>query len=162
MKPPIVSRKHYVQFTQFTAASAAITAKNLAKAEAVQDVAGFADVTEGSVIKAVYIEFWFVGSDTTPSTFVCTLEKLVGTSVTPIFTEMTTLDAYHNKKNILYTSQGLLGEQNTNPTPVVRQWFKIPKGKQRFGLNDRLNFHIANLGSQDYLGCGFATYKEYQ
>ncbi len=161
MKSPINSRKHYVQFTQFTMVSASVTQHSIVKGEAVQDVAGFADVTEGSVIKAVFLEYWLLGNGSAPSSFVLTVEKVTGTGTAPTFTNMTTLDSYDNKKNILFTTQGLLGEQTTNPTPLLRQWIKIPKGKQRFGLNDRLKVHIANLGTDDTLGCAFATYKSY-
>lgn len=75
------------------------------------------------------------------------------------FTNSATLDSYSNKKNVLYTTQGLTPDANGNPIPFVRQWFKIPKGKQRFGLTDSLVLNIsANV--EDVTHCGLMIYKE--
>ncbi len=161
MKAPIVSRKHLVQHTQFTTASAAVTVNIDAVGQAVQNVNVASEVIEGSVIKAVYVEIWLMSADTTAATFVMMCEKAPSGAVAPNFTNMTTLDAYDNKKNILFTSQGLTSDVDGNPTPVVRQWIKIPKGKQRFGLEDRFRVNIAAIGSSALLGCGLTIYKSY-
>ncbi len=58
-------------------------------------------------------------------------------------------------------TQGVFGDKFTNSVALVRQWFKIPKGKQRFGLGDQL-FVTAQSTGQDFQLCGFATYKEYK
>ncbi len=75
------------------------------------------------------------------------------------FTNSATLDSYTNKKNLLYITQGVSPDANGNPVPVLRQWFKIPKGKQRFGLADAL---ILNLSAnvEDMTHCGVFIYKE--
>ncbi len=161
MKAPISSTKHYVQFTEFAVASASVTTNLLIDAVAVVDKNTPAEVEEGSIIKAVYIELWLLASQSTPGSFVVILEKQNGGISNPGFSNMTTLGDYRNKKNILYTTQGLLAENNSNPTPVMRQWFKIPKGKQRFGLDDQLKVQIAAIGAESIDGCSFATYKEY-
>ncbi len=162
MRAPIVSRKHYVQFTEFTIASAAVTTNLAAVGVQTADVNTPSEVVEGSVIKAVYVELWLLGKGgASGSSFVCIIEKSPASSTTATFSQMSTLDAYQNKKNILFTSQGLLGADDTNPTPVYRGWVKIPKGKQRFGLDDRFRMSIATLGVQDVLGCGMFTYKSY-
>jgi len=59
----------------------------------------------------------------------------------------------------LYTTQGLTSEQNANAVPIIRQWFKIPKGKQRFGLGDQmvLNISAAQEGVEN---CGMFIFKE--
>ncbi len=163
MKPLIHSTKHYVQFTQFTVTTATVTEQILANAVAVTNKNISIEVEEGSSIKAVFIELWLLSfNSTAEATYVVTVEKTQSDLAVPSLSDMTTLFAYDNKKNILFTSQGLLGEKTTNPTPVLRQWLKIPKGKQRMGLGDQIRVNIAAIGAQDVLGCSFSTYKEYQ
>ena len=74
-----------------------------------------------------------------------------------------TLNDYPNKKNILKTSQGVIGDANTNTTPVFREWIAIPKGKQRMGLGDRLMLNVSCLAeaANDLEICGMFIYKEY-
>ncbi len=76
---------------------------------------------------------------------------------------MAALHDYANKKNILFTAQGLLTPTDGGQVPVVRGWYKIPKGKQRFGLTDQLFVSIRNNNatSIDINFCGLAIYKEY-
>jgi len=70
------------------------------------------------------------------------------------------LDSYVNKKNILYTTMGLVGPNDEQPLPIIRQWFKIPKGKQRMGSNDTIKLNISAItNGLNY--CGFSTNKEY-
>ncbi len=161
MRAPIVSRKHYVQFTQFIVASATVTDHVVAQAVAIQNVNTAPEVVEGSVVKAVFLEVWLLTNNTTAGTFVLAVMKSPSNSPTPNFSEMATLDSYDNKKNILFVSQGVLAPNGGNPTPVLRQWIKIPKGKQRMGLTDRFRVVIASIGSQDIVGCAFYTYKSY-
>ncbi len=161
MRAPIVSRKHIVQHTVTQVLTATVDTKSEINAVAVQDVNLAQEVVEGSIVKAVYIERWLSGTFALGS-FVLIVEKSVAGQSTPTFTEMTTLDAYPNKKNILYTTQGLLPEDNVNPVPVLRQWLKIPKGKQRFGLNDKLRVVIAAIGGESVQYCGLTIYKSYQ
>ncbi len=162
MKPVIHSTKHYVQFTEFLVSSATVTEQIYANAVNVVNKDISLEVEEGASIKAVYVELWLVGdSSTSISSYVCILEKTQQDAAPPSFTEMTGLYSYDNKKNILFTSQGLISEKESNPTPVLRQWIKIPKGKQRFGLGDQLRINIAALGASDVKGCAFALYKEY-
>ncbi len=162
MRAPITSKKHIVQHTQFTTATATVTTFDDIHAVAVQDVNTSAEVEEGSVIKAVYIELWLLATANTVESFVMMVEKSQSANIEPSFTNMTTLDAYENKKNIFYTTQGLIAENGTgNPTPVIRQWIKIPKGKQRFGLQDKLRINIAAISAGGVEGCGLTIYKQY-
>ncbi len=161
MRAPIQARKHYVQFTEFSIASAGVLTHNYVVAEPVQDVNSNAEVTEGSVVKAIFLEYWYRSGVTNGASFVLIVEKVVAEQANPSFTNMTTLDAYPNKKNILYCTQGLVAGSGDNPIPLLRQWFKIPKGKQRFGLGDRLRVTVAALGANSLTGCGFGTYKSY-
>ncbi len=160
MRAPIVSRKHYVQNTITQVPTGTVTTLSQIKGEHVQDVNSASEVQEGSVVKAVYLEYWVIGTFGLGS-FLVMVEKSNAGNANPIFTEMTTLDNYENKKNILYTTQGLMAEDNQNPTPILRQWIKIPKGKQRFGLDDKLRVNFASLGAEDLQFCGFTTYKSY-
>ncbi len=160
MKAPIVSRKHIVQHTITQVATGTVNTKNPIQGRAVQDVNTASEVIEGSVVKAVYMEYWVVGTFDIGS-FVVIVEKAPAAIIMPSFTNMTTLDAYPNKKNILFTSQGLMAEADGNPTPVLRQWIKIPKGKQRFGLEDELRISFSSLGADDLQYCGFTLYKSY-
>ncbi len=70
------------------------------------------------------------------------------------------LGAYPNKKNILYTTQGVIGGRDTQAIPVMRQWLLIPKGKQRMGLADKVEVTIASTGTA-MQRCGIFTFKEY-
>ncbi len=74
--------------------------------------------------------------------------------------EHVAMNSYANKKNILYHTQGISNDGVANAQAVVRQWFKIPKGKQRFGLGDSLKLSISTQAEAINF-CGFATYKEY-
>ncbi len=71
------------------------------------------------------------------------------------------LHAYDNKKNVLYHTQGLTNDADADAIPFIRQWFKIPKGKQRFGLDDTLLLAVHSQ-ALDHVICGFMTYKEYK
>ncbi len=163
MRPVIVSTKHYIQFTEFNVASAAVSERVLAQAVAVKNKDIPDEVEEGAIVKAVFIELWLSTDAAAASgSFVVIVEKVEGSQAAPSLSEMTSLNAYSNKKNILFTSQGILaGESHGNPTPVLRQWLKIPKGKQRMGLTDQIRMNVAAIGADQLVGCSFATYKEY-
>lgn len=161
MRAPIVSRKHIFQHTQTNITSGAVSTQEEARAVATQDVNAPNEVIEGSVVKAIFIEYWLIGA-TNEGSFVLIVEKALGLQANPTITNMTTLDAYPNKKNVLFISQGLISsDAGGNPTPVLRQWIKIPKGKQRMGLGDRIRVSIAAIGAEDVTFCGFVVYKSY-
>ncbi len=159
MRAPIVSKKHYIQVSLATVLAGASLNTVLVDAVAVGDVNTPSEVQEGSVIKAVFVEMWVRAGDTSPGSTLVTLVK-TNDSQTPTFADMTALQTYTNKKNVLYHTQGLTNDQDADAIPFVRQWFKIPKGKQRFGLRDRL-FLVVSAQALDNIVCGFATYKEY-
>ncbi len=162
MKVPINSIKHIVQHTTTTVASASVTTLADVKGRAFQSSVNSADdIVQGTVIKAIFIELWLLGTSANASSFVIMFEKSPGGQADPTFTEMSTLDAYPNKKNVLYTTQGLIGSKDTNAVPIYRDWVKIPKGKQRFGLNDDFKINIAVLGADSMQFCGTTIYKGY-
>ncbi len=161
MRSPIVSTKHYVQHTITQVLTGTVHTNVECDAVGIASVTDPNEVQEGSVIKAIFLEYWILGTFNLGS-FVLMVEKTGQNNLAPSFSEMSTLHAYENKKNILFCSQGLNAEDNANPTPVLRQWIKIPRGKQRFGLNDQLRVNIASLGSESVQFCGFVTYKDYR
>ena len=121
MKSPINSRKHIVQHTQAVVASGSVTTNVIVRALAVQDVDNAFEVTEGAVVKAAYIERW-IGSNTgiePAGSVVMIIEKAPAGVANPTIAQMSTLDAYPNKKNILYTTQGIVGSNTANPIPFL-------------------------------------------
>ncbi len=139
------------------------TASSFVIIDTVSDPTTAAHVRVGASIKAVWLEMWFLGSSAQPVVQISTIEKTSGGQPQPTSAQMSDLHNYPNKKNIFKTSQGLIGEANANPTPVWREWIAIPKGKQRFGLGDRILFTVAARGeaNNDVEICGMRIFKEY-
>ncbi len=163
MLSPINTIKHYVPRTNLSVASGAVQAQNLVTTIAKGAArAAVSDVEEGAVIKAIHVEFWLNGRGASSTTqFTAALYKLPGSQANPTVTNLLNLGAWDNKKNILWTSQGVLGEDMAQSIPVIREWVLIPKGKQRFGLGDQFQFALTPVGNAIQL-CGMATYKEYE
>ncbi len=162
MKPIIKSQKHYVQMSL---SSVAVTARNnesFIKAVSVSDKNTVDEVEEGAIIKAVYVELWVLDTGNDGSNIVV-LAKHPQSGIGLSFTDMNALGVYDNKKNVLFTHQGLSPNDGVgNPVQVMGDWYKIPKSKQRFGLGDSLVLSIANNNAGSTMNyCGFATYKEY-
>ncbi len=160
MKPIIHSTKHIVQAPISQVGTG--TRENLLIVQAVQSTVANSstEVEEGAIVKAVYVEMWLQNKAALGHSIVI-LEKTPDGSQGATFTEMGDLFTYTNKKNILFTHEGLTSDDAIgNPLPVIRQWFKIPKGKQRFGLGDRLVLTISNPSSVDLNRCGMFIYKE--
>ncbi len=164
MLAPINSIKHYVQFENSVGADA--SRRSLPVVHAVLDTVGVSaasDVVEGAIIKAVYIELWFKGNAAagTEDKFQMAIEKVPAGAAPLSFTDMNTLAAYQNKKNVLYFTQGVVGDLTVQAIPVYRGWLMLPKGKQRFGFDDDLTISISTTGATANT-CGFSTYKEYK
>ncbi len=162
VKPVITTTKHYVHHTEFNIAAGGISVQPAVHAVTVNNITAAHDVREGSVIKAVYIERWLVGDDAAGinAQFNLTVEKKSGSQPDMTFANSANLGAYPNKKNILYTTQGIVGSSDGfSPIPVIRQYILIPKGKQRFGLDDELHVNISFVTKGTT--CGLETFKEY-
>ncbi len=159
MRPRVNVEKHYVQRSLFTVASGAID--NTKIIEAVESPSTGADeVREGAVVSAVYVEMWIQSDDTALGSSIVTLEKLSGASDTNMTAaESAALNSYDNKKNIFYTQMGLTPPSIQYPMATIRGWFKIPKGKQRFGLQDRIMLNVHGQ-SNGLSACGFMLFKE--
>lgn len=162
-KSPIHSVKHYKQDTLSSVSAGAIANIIIATAVVPADADAVNEVTEGSVIKAVYCEYWLQNGTTSLGSFTATLAK-VPDSQTPATGDLASIGQWTNKKNVLFTTQGISPANDSNaPLNLIRTWVAIPKGKQRFGAGDRLIFSIRNNnGADDINYCGFSTYKEYQ
>ncbi len=164
IRVPINTIKHYVQ--QENAQIATGNQRSIDVVDAVSQATAGAnpqDVLEGSLVKAVFIESWvksFAGAGEDVK-FQFILEKVPANQTAATFTQMNNLASYPNKKNVLYFSQGVLGDSTTASIPVVRNWFKIPKGKQRMGLADRIVIAISATAAT-IQNCGFTTYKEWK
>ena len=119
------------------------------------------DVVEGSRISAVFLEHWVKSFAATGEDmkFQLAVEKVPAGATAVTFAQLNALMGYPNKKNILYFTQGVIGDLTTQAVPIIRQWFKIPKSKQRFGLGDVLMMTLSST-SAALQNCGFATYKE--
>ncbi len=161
VRPQVHSTKHYVQLpinqiatgvreTNFLVISVDVLDKNLVS-----------EVEEGNTVKAVFVEMW-LQNEGTLSEFIATISKNPEGGSGPTFVEMAALATYTNKKNVLWTSQGLSSNDGVSgPVNIIRGWIKIPKSKQRFGLGDTLTLNISNVSANDLVRCGFCTYKEY-
>ncbi len=161
MRAMIHSTKHYVQMSRFTVGTVATVHQDLVLSVAVQNKDAVDEVVEGATLKAVFVELWIIDAGAGGS-FIVTLHKDPSGVVEPTFAQTNALNNWENKKNLLYTTQGLASNDGiAQPQVLLRQWFKIPKSKQRFGLGDKLKLSITNNGTNDLFACGFSTYKEY-
>ncbi len=163
MRPIIHSKKHILQMSQFTIAQAAVDTQVVVLAqEAVSTTPSAVEV--GAVVKAVYIEYWLGNaSATVVGSYTTIVMKNPGGNAVASATTLAALHDYDNKKNILFTSQALVPPTDGGQVQVIKHWIKIPKGKQRFGLGDRIDVVTRNNNSTavDINGCGFALFKEY-
>ncbi len=163
MKPVINSQKHIVQTSLTTIQEQTVFSPLIVTGiEAQPSDATHVDV--GAVVKAVYLEYWLIGESAQNCTATWTFEKYPSGVATVTQAQMQDLQDYPNKNNILKMGQGLIGENNSNPIPIIREWVKIPKGKQRIALGDKIKFNVSCIGQADN-GldlCGFALYKSYQ
>ncbi len=163
MLAPIHSIKHYVHRSNvevgtgvvLNATSVTAIAKGAARSNSF-------DVEEGAVLKAIHLEYWLCGTDASvQSQFTLIVYKQPSESTLASATDMANLGSWDNKKNILFSSQGVLPQEAAAQSiPVIREWIKIPKGKQRFGLGEKFQTSIFSVGTLQL--CGLATYKEYE
>ncbi len=161
VRAQVHSVKHYVQHSLTTTVAGAVTSVLLVNAKEVSGVVSVSDVREGSTVKAVWLELWIRSPEASPGSFVFTIEKQPGgITVNPSAVNMAALGDYTNKKNILYTSQALTNDNSADAIVVYKGWIRIPKSKQRFGLDDNLIFTVF-AQALDNVTCGFVTFKEY-
>ncbi len=161
VRPVVHSQKHYVQFPIDQITTGIQQVINLVTAVEASSANLANEVEEGSLIKAIYIELWLQNQGTLGEAIV-TVSKDPINNTGPSFVQQASLFTYVNKKNVLFTHQGLTSNDGVSgPVFVLRNWIKIPKSKQRFGLGDRIDLNISNVSANDLNRCGFSTYKEY-
>ncbi len=159
MRPIIKSIKHYAHLPAAVIVSGAIIGQPLVTTIAEGAVRALpSDVEEGCSIKAVYCEYWISGV-TIDKTATWVIVKRPSGALNPSFAEMAALGTYANKKNILFSGQGI-PPTNGNVMNIVKGWIKLPKGKQRFGIGDKLFLVVAAVATNVNL-CGLHTFKEY-
>ncbi len=160
MRPIIHSIKHLVQVPFNPILTGTAESDIIIDATQRGSATASNQVDEGATVKAVYIEMWTQNS-ANDGHEIAILEKLDQNASGATFSEMANLFAYNNKKNILWTHQGLTSNDGVgNPIPIIRQWVKIPKGKQRFGFEDKFVLTISNPSSNTLNRCGCMIYKE--
>jgi len=162
LRPVIKTKKHIVQISQSTVGQA--LAVNIDILQAVEATSSTPDkIEEGAIVKACYVEFWVSqDSASTVGSYTCILYKNPGSNASALTGDLAALHDYDNKKNIFFTGQGLLTPNDGGQVPVLRGWYKIPKGKQRMGLKDKLQICIRNnnVTAIDINFCGVAIFKE--
>ncbi len=163
MRPIIQSKKHIFQISQSTVGQAIVDITTF-----IQAIEGAPSaphtVGEGAIVKACYVELWASqDSASVVGSYTVILYKNPGNANPVTTAQMAALHDYDNKKNILFTGQGLLTPSDGGQVPVLRGWYKIPKGKQRMGLGDTMQIAIRNnnLTAIDINFCGFVLFKEY-
>ncbi len=159
IKPVIRSIKHYFHLPVAVATSGATLVTTLINtvAEGAARAAAI-DVDEGTNVSAIYLEFWISGVTLDKTATWCVVKR-VSNVASPTFTEMANLGSYANKKNIFNVGQGI-PPSNGNVMNIYKGWFKIPKGKQRWGLGDKLVLVVAGVGTNVNV-CGITTFKEF-
>jgi len=161
LKAIISSTKGISQSNIFTVAAGAITSIQPIVAVQPSEINLTTEIEEGSLVKAIYCEYWFASDDAAVSSVIVNVEKINTTQTSMTAAEASALGSYANKKNIFIISQGLLSTNVGTPTPLLRQWIKIPKGKQRFGLGDKIHINIKALSNGVNI-CGFSLWKSYK
>ncbi len=166
MLAPINSIKHYVHRSQTGIASGAILNIIVASAAVAPAVGNAFDVNIGSILKALYIEIWYVNDSASGNnnTFTMTIEKRPANATAMTFAQSANLGSYNNKANIFYATQGVQSADldGSNSIPLFRGWIKIPKGKQRMAQGDEWVVNFAVTAGTQGIVCGLFTYKEYQ
>ncbi len=160
VKPMVHSTKHYVQQSIGTVVVGTNENETFAIGVSVANKDQVFEVEEGSTVKAVYVELWIRSAATAAASFTFCICKRPSGFAAPTDAQMAALGTWGNKKNVLFTAQGLVNDVDSSALNLYRGWIKIPKGKQRMGLDDILSWHLRTVG-QSINFCGFVTYKEY-
>ncbi len=160
VRPMVHSIKHYVQESLATVTGGGVNQIVVASAVSIDANNVVNEVTEGNSIKAVYMELWIRSASTTGSSGQMIFYKKIADATNASATDMAALGDWDNKKNILYTTMGLFNDVDADAITLFKGWIKIPKGKQRMGLGDRLVVSVFSPTIDAHI-CGFFTYKEY-
>ncbi len=159
----INSNKNVV--SNFTAGAAgAKTAILIAEAQDSATLAVTQDVERGSVIKAIWVEFWATASEVIADAITSGVDmylfKNPGSNLTsPI---PGTIGSSNEKKFIFKTWKGIIASRAQGYPPYSwKGWVKIPKRYQRMGANDLWQIIFQSTGS-NVLVCSNFIYKWYK
>ncbi len=162
MRAVINTTKHIVQSSLGTITAGNKTTVTVINSVAVSDKDAANEVQEGAIVSSVKMEYWIATNDASAGTNVVIVEKVPTGTSGATAADMALLQNYKNKKNILFTHQGLTNVALGVAMPLQigkDGWLKIPKGKQRFGLGDSLKItFFTQTGTLKF--CGFSLYKE--
>ena len=160
VRPIIHSTKHYTQQSIGSSVVGTPTNTVIAVGVPVADKNTVTEVEEGATVKAIYLEMWLRSAATAAASFTFVVCKRPSNTPSPTAADLAALGDWDNKKNILYTTQGLTNDVDSTAVNIYKGWIKIPKGKQRMGINDVWSWHLSAIG-QTINFCGFQLYKEY-
>ncbi len=161
MRAPINATKHYVQQSLSSITSGAVATSSVVVAVEQSTANAVNEVRSGSLVKAIMLEYWLkAGEATNLGSFVFAFYKKPAGAGAMTFAQAVALGTFTGKNQVFFTSQGLINNESSTAIPVIRQFIKIPKGKQRMALGEELIVVVAAVTS-DLDFCGFTTYKEY-
>ncbi len=163
MKTIIQSKKHILQISQSAITQGAVLITNVASAIEGAPTTP-TTISEGAIVKAVWVEMWLNNdSATLVGSFTAGFYKNPGDANPINATTAAALHDWSNKKNLFYTTQGLAPATDSALMLLYKGWIKIPKGKQRMGLGDKLQFFVRNNNATavDIDICGLFIFKEY-
>ncbi len=119
------------------------------------------EVNQGSIIKALHIEFWYYGNTAGDTNDIVQiyLMKDPGANLSP--PNPGTVGQSNERKFVIKTWRGLAGVKSLGGTPYVQRghWIKIPKRYQRMGIDDRWLIVVRSATIGNF--CLKTVYKHY-
>ncbi len=123
--------------------------------------ANVADVKRGSLVKAIWIEFWYYGLNQTEVNDILDvyLIKNPGTNLT--LPNPGTIGTSNEKQWVIREWRGLADNKVNGGKPYIQQgrWFKIPKRFQRMGTDDTWSLVVRSATTGNF--CSKFIYKWY-
>ncbi len=154
---PVKSVKHEVTWSNLVQDASAIQEEILAVGTSPSALNAASEVDIGSSVKFVYIEVNIAANTITNPKVIHLKVQIIPNGITAI-----TPAQYFStdRKNILQRGMEMLpkdvGTVFKRIIPV-----KIPRGKSRFSVGDKLSFIYVASSAEAINICGFAIYKEY-
>ncbi len=154
---PVKSVKHEVTWSFLSQDASAIQTIDLAIGTSPSALNAASEVDIGSSVKSVYFELNIAAQTiTNPKVFHWKVQ-IIPNGITP-----TTPSGYFSsdRKNILHRGMEMLPK---DVGTVFKRIFvvKIPRGKSRFSVGDKLSLIYIVSSAETINHCGFAIYKEF-
>ncbi len=160
-KRPINSRKHIVDKQGGIIGGAANTIDDIADAIDSPTLAQTTSVQTGCTVSSIFLNIQVATAGTAAlANIYFALIKNPGNNIT--FPAINTLGSADSKKHVLHQEM-IMGEKNTTAIPrtMFRGVLMIPRGKRRFGADDKLAVYLFSPGV-DFDYCFQCIYKEYR